>query len=250
MSRPKSNPRGRIRRWTRRLVILLVLLVVALAALTAVAPRIAGAYLDGRTLNAPAGPSGATIRLEQLRLRWTGAQEVGAFTLTDNATGDAVAQGALSASVTLLDLLQGTTDLGVVTLTGSADLTADESGLPAILQSPPDDRAGAAPGAPSPGRTRSACATPPPETPSSSRLPSTARATGESILIHPRDASDSSGPTIRYSTTSPSSSSSSTQAPKRTEPSADAGRSTTTRSSSRLPRNCMRRSISRRRFLP
>jgi len=148
MSRPKSNPRGRIRRWTRRLVILLVLLVVALAALTAVAPRIAGAYLDGRTLNAPAGPSGATIRLEQLRLRWTGAQEVGAFTLTDNATGDAVAQGALSASVTLLDLLQGTTDLGVVTLTGSADLTADESGLPAILQSPPDDRAGAAPGAP------------------------------------------------------------------------------------------------------
>lgn len=126
----RSKRRGA---WRRRLLIGLGALVVVLGVLAVFAPRIAGG-LAPSSMGLSINGHPATLAISGVSLSWSGPQRVRSATLVSDA-GAKVADLNLEASTSLLGLVLGGRDLGVVRVSG--EVRVSES----MLTAPP----GAAP---------------------------------------------------------------------------------------------------------
>ncbi len=140
-TRPK--PRRR-RRFLRFSLFFLILLLILAAAAVLFGPAIASRFAPGFIENAMNRSISGEIDVGSVELSWRGPQRVESIELRDSA-GNVVANATIDAKTSLLDLLRGSRDAGVITLAGKAAFAGADAGVLAALRPPPP-----APGEPVP----------------------------------------------------------------------------------------------------
>ncbi len=104
--------------------------VLAVGAVIAV-PMIASAMAPGIIQNAAADSIKGSLRVSDVSVGWTGPTRIGSIELLDDK-GLVVAKLQATSSLGILSVLGGLTDLGTLTLSGSADIIARQTDTNAV----------------------------------------------------------------------------------------------------------------------
>ncbi|MBL0871411.1 MAG: hypothetical protein IBJ18_12635 [Phycisphaerales bacterium] len=104
--------------------------VLAVGAVIAV-PMIASAMAPGIIQNAAADSIKGSLRVSDVSVGWTGPTRIGSIELLDDK-GLVVAKLQATSSLGILSVLGGLTDLGTLTLSGSADIIARQTDTTAV----------------------------------------------------------------------------------------------------------------------
>ncbi len=156
---PSDNPGGRTKRsGLKRLLLgllaVVVLLVVAAGVVIALwGPRFAGGFVREAIASGAKASIAGPVTVDDVSLSWSGPQEIKSLKLRD-PKGEVVADLTVRATTSIISVVMGSRDLGVITLGGTVNVVKDGPETSLQRAAKPVARPGGAPSAPGGGPSK------------------------------------------------------------------------------------------------